>query len=304
MFDDFQEIFSTLRKNKLRHSWRDFPWPGNFHAYSIVRSGNGLRTVFCSILPIWLPTLSNWARKNVRGLPGFCRRADVSSWTVPKGLILKMNLNRFQIFLPDHPIQSEFLLQGDYAPGVLQGVMPDYRSIETVKIRQGNGRFINTADIRQARKVIGVLHSRTAELLFKEEKPLGKFITYDKRHVPGDWYLPRQQYVPESQQLHSSYNGPVDFTTRKRVFTGSHVAQRTGNDGRNEVFEDNLRGALGRKHRFDREDRSAIYLFNITREYIQFKRNFQRDNVICVDYRVRNLDSRGGWHQQHHVDYS
>ncbi len=53
-------------------------------------------------------------------------------------------------------------------PGVLQGVLPRSQNVEAVEIRAGNGRFINEADIQQARKVI-VLHSRTAGLLFKDK---------------------------------------------------------------------------------------------------------------------------------------
>jgi putative ABC transport system permease protein len=38
----------------------------------------------------------------------------------------------------------------------------------------------------------------------------------------------------------------------------------------NEVFETQLRASLGRKHKFDKEDKSAVYLYNVAREFLQF----------------------------------
>jgi putative ABC transport system permease protein len=39
----------------------------------------------------------------------------------------------------------------------------------------------------------------------------------------------------------------------------------------NETFDAEIRAALGRKHRFNKDDRSAIYLYNVAREYLQIK---------------------------------
>lgn len=75
-----------------------------------------------------------------------------------------------------------FYYQNEYAPGVLQGVLPGYSNIESVEIRPGNGRFINQADIRLARKVI-VLHSRTAGLLFKDKDPWENILPMTMFHI-------------------------------------------------------------------------------------------------------------------------
>ena len=58
------------------------------------------------------------------------------------------------------------------------GVNPDYKEINSLKIRQGDGRFINGYDMSQERKVI-VLSKRVSDLLFKDKSPIGKWIKVD-----------------------------------------------------------------------------------------------------------------------------
>ncbi len=272
MFDDFQEIFSTLRKNKLRTFLTGFSmaW-GIFMLIVLLGAGNGLRNgILFNFADMATNFVKLWPGRTSEAYQGLQagRRIKLDS---TEGPYLE---NEFKQVSNISPLitrsNQNFFYKGDYAPGVLQGVMPDYRSIETVKIRQGNGRFINTADIRQARKVI-VLHSRTAELLFKEEKPLGKFITYDNvmYQVIGIYHDNNMSQNPNSciplttaQLIYNPENG---YSQVAMLLNGLETTKE------NDIFEENLRGALGRKHRFEREDRSAIYLYNISREYIQFK---------------------------------
>lgn len=56
----------------------------------------------------------------------------------------------------------------------VQGVMPDYQYVENAQIT--SGRFINEADINEARKV-GVIGNRLKLDLFKNEDPIGKMIS-------------------------------------------------------------------------------------------------------------------------------
>ncbi len=272
MFDDFQEIFSTLRKNKLRTFLTGFSmaW-GIFMLIALLGAGNGLRNgILFNFADMATNFVKLWPGRTAEAYQGLQagRRIKLDS---TEGPFLENEFNQVSNVSPLITRSNQnFFYQGDYAPGVLQGVMPGYSNIETVKIRPGNGRFINRADIREARKVI-VLHSRTAELLFKEEDPLGKFITYDNvmYQVIGIYHDNNMSQNPNSciplttaQLIYNPENG---YSQVAMLLNGLETTEE------NETFEDNLRGALGRKHRFDREDQSAIYLYNITREYIQFK---------------------------------
>ncbi|MFA5302042.1 MAG: ABC transporter permease [Bacteroidales bacterium] len=272
MFDDFQEIFSTLRKNKLRTFLTGFSmaW-GIFMLIALLGAGNGLRNgILFNFADMATNFVKLWPGRTAEAYQGLQagRRIKLDS---TEGPFLENEFNQVSNVSPLITRSNQnFFYQGDYAPGVLQGVMPGYSNIETVKIRPGNGRFINRADIREARKVI-VLHSRTAELLFKEEDPLGKFITYDNvmYQVIGIYHDNNMSQNPNSciplttaQLIYNPENG---YSQVAMLLNGLETTKE------NDIFEENLRGALGRKHRFEREDRSAIYLYNISREYIQFK---------------------------------
>jgi putative ABC transport system permease protein len=272
MFDDFQEIFSTLRKNKLRTFLTGFSmaW-GIFMLIVLLGAGNGLRNgILFNFADMATNFVKLWPGRTAEAYQGLQagRRIKLDS---TEGPFLENEFSQVSNISPlITRYNQNFFYKGDYAPGVMQGVMPDYSNIESVKIRPGNGRFINNADIRQARKVI-VLHSRTAELLFKEENPLGKFITYDNvmYQVIGVYHDNNMSQNPNSciplttaQLIYNPENG---YSQVAMLLNGLETTKE------NEIFEDNLRGALGRKHRFEREDRSAIYLYNIAREYMQFK---------------------------------
>jgi putative ABC transport system permease protein len=272
MFDDFQEIFSTLRKNKLRTFLTGFSmaW-GIFMLIALLGAGNGLRNgILFNFADMATNFVKLWPGTTAQAYQGLQagRRIKLDSTEAP---YLK---EQFREVYNVSPLISRwgnnYYYKNDYAPGVLQGVLPGYQNVETVEIKEGNGRFINEADIRHARKVI-VLHSRTAGLLFKDKNPLGESIKYDNvmYKVVGVYHDTNMSQTP---------NSCIPLTTAQLIYNPengySQVAMllndlETAED--NEIFEDNLRGALGRKHRFEREDHSAVYLYNVAREFLQFK---------------------------------
>ena len=229
MFDDFQEIFSTLRKNKLRTFLTGFSmaW-GIFMLIALLGAGNGLRNgILFNFADMATNFVKLWPGRTAEAYQGLQagRRIKLDS---TEGPFLENEFNQVSNVSPLITRSNQnFFYQGDYAPGVLQGVMPGYSNIETVKIRPGNGRFINRADIREARKVI-VLHSRTAELLFKEEDPLGKFITYDNvmYQVIGIYHDNNMSQNPNSciplttaQLIYNPENG-YSYIQFKGIFNG------------------------------------------------------------------------------------
>ncbi|HNR27918.1 MAG TPA: ABC transporter permease [Bacteroidales bacterium] len=272
MFDDFQEIFTTLKKNKLRTFLTGFSmaW-GIFMLIVLLGAGNGIRNgILFNFADMATNFVKLWPGRTAQAYGGLQagRRIKLDSTDGP---YLEKEFS--QVYNVSPLISRwgrNFYYQNEYAPGVLQGVLPGYSNIESVEIRPGNGRFINQADIRLARKVI-VLHSRTAGLLFKDKDPLGKHITYDNvsYKVVGVYHDTNMSQNP---------NSCIPLTTAQLIYNPengySQVAMLLdGMDTKalNEVFEKDLRSSMGRKHRFEKEDQSAIYLYNVTREFIQFR---------------------------------
>ncbi|HHV02613.1 MAG: ABC transporter permease [Bacteroidales bacterium] len=272
MFDDFQEIFNTLKKNKLRTFLTGFSmaW-GIFMLIVLLGAGNGIRNgILFNFADMATNFVKLWPGRTAQAYDGLQagRRIKLDS---TEGPYLK---EQFREVYNVSPLISRwdnnFYYKNDYAPGVLQGVLPGYQNVETVEIRAGNGRFINEADIRQARKVI-VLHSRTAGLLFKDKNPLGEYITYEnvKYKVVGVYHDVNMSQNP---------NSCIPLTTAQLIYNPengySQVAMLLdglNTKAQNETFDAEIRAALGRKHRFNKDDRSAIYLYNVAREYLQIK---------------------------------
>ena len=72
--------------------------------------------------------------------------------------------------------QTDTISYGEeYIVGDLRGVSEDYNSIIYINVASQNGRFINKMDMNATRKVI-ILSPRMAEVLFRNEDPLGKYV--------------------------------------------------------------------------------------------------------------------------------
>lgn len=276
MWDNLQEIFATLKKNKLRTFLTGFSmsW-GVFMLIVLLGSGNGIRNGI-------MLNFGDQASNVVTLYPG---TSSVAHDGLQAGRITKLDKTDVP-FIEDEftntvynvsPIQTnynrKFIYKQDYASGVLAGVNPHYSKVEVVKIYPGDGRFINQLDIEQQRKVM-VMHSRTATLLFKDENPLGKHITIDNivYQIVGIYHDEDASqspfnYIPITT-FESVYNALDSYSNISMQLDGLETEEA------NNQFDDNLRGALARKHRFAPDDLSALYVYNNTTEFLQFKSIF------------------------------
>lgn len=271
MFNDFQEIFNTIKKNKLRTFLTGFSmaW-GIFMLIVLLGAGNGIRNgVAHNFADMATNSIRIWPGRTAQAHGGLQAGRRIKLDSTDSKLLEKEFSQIYNVSPVINQYNKSFYYKGDYATGTLRGVLPNYTSIESVEIRSGNGRFINQADIRDKRKVI-VLHARTARLLFKDENPLGKPITYDKvvYKVVGVYHDDNLSQTPVScvplttaQLIHFPAQG---YSTLNILLDGLDTKAQ------NEVFETQLRASLGRKHKFDKEDKSAVYLYNVAREFLQF----------------------------------
>ncbi len=172
MNDHLQEIFSTLRKNKLRTTLTGLSvsW-GIFILIVLLGAGNGLQN----------GVMSNFSSRAVN-------RINLWSGTTStpyKGLKSGRNI-RFresEIATIENEIaesrlvtaqssQTQTISYGtEYGSYEIKGVMPDLLGINKLIINPGDGRFINQLDMNENNKVI-VLDKKIAEILFKDTPPL------------------------------------------------------------------------------------------------------------------------------------
>lgn len=179
MFDieRWQEIFETLRKNKLRTFLTGLSVAsGIFILVILLGFGqgieNGVKSEFERDATNYI-TVSTWVTtKEYKGLnPGRfiqLKNDDFNTLSKVYGEYTEDKSPSYHLWsaLISYKNQS-----GNYR---IQGVTPGYQVIENAKII--NGRFLNDADVKEIRKV-GVIGQRLKQDLFKDEDPIGKQIS-------------------------------------------------------------------------------------------------------------------------------
>ena len=177
--DSWQEIFATIRKNKLRTilTMLGVFW-GIFMLVIMLGSGNGLRN---GILKGFSGTATNsffcWAQQTSKAYKGYKpgRRYNFNTSDVEA---LK-KLPELDIVHPMNQLGGH-----DEANNVVRGLKtvaceilatyPNYSHINEIKLE--TGRFVNDLDVQDKRKIC-VIGQRVAEVLFKKDEPIiGEYI--------------------------------------------------------------------------------------------------------------------------------
>lgn len=181
MKDLFQEIFLTIRANKMRTFLTGFSisW-GIFMLIILLGAGNGLQNGM-------MEGFRYMSKNSISLYPGFTsmpyngmqkgRRIRFSQSDIE---FLRHNLTNVSAFSPIYNKWSSNIVNGkEVVSSTMSGVEPDYQVLRSLEIT--SGRFINLADNRQNRKVV-VIHPKTAEVLFHDQNPIGQYVEID--HVP------------------------------------------------------------------------------------------------------------------------
>lgn len=271
MIDIWQEIYGTIKRNKLRTLLTGFAvaW-GIFMLIVLLGAGNGLIHAFEK-------SSSARALNSIKIYPGWTGKPYDGLKEGRRIQLDNKDLDATMEHFSDNIIsvgasqwQSNVNLSygQEYVNLSLEGVYPNFTEVESVK--STDGRFINDIDLKERRKVI-VLHTKTAEILFGKSKtePIGKFVNVGgvSYQVVGLYTDPGDQgsseaYIPFST-LQVIYNkgdklNNLTFTTKGLTTIET-----------NEAFEAAYRKVMGAKHRFDPSDNSALWISNRFTNYLQ-----------------------------------
>ena len=267
--DKWQEIFTTMKKNKLRAFLTGFSvsW-GIFMLMILLGSGkgleNGVKEEFKGDAQntIWVyPGLTTKAYKGYK--PG--RRIQFTN--EDHGLI--KDVDRVEHLSSRSSIwrNTTISYKNEYATFDILVCHPDYGYIEQVELIKG--RFLNELDEQKFRKSVAI-GEPVEKALFKGESAVDKYIKV--AGIPfkvvgvftdpgGDRDLTRV-YIPVS--------------TSQRVFNeGNRVGFLAMTVGDATVDESNgmmqsIKKKLSQKHRFDPEDQRAVFIRNSVEEYQKF----------------------------------
>jgi putative ABC transport system permease protein len=173
--DTWQEILGTIRKHKLRTGLTALGvfW-GIFMLIFVLGMGSGLEN---SVLRDFGSRAKNvmyvWAERTTQPYKGFQpgRRPQLSLDDIRA---LEQNVPELEYIAPRLSLNSIPVYYKDIGDRYeIRGELENMIKIEALKLHKG--RYINTLDIKDSRKV-AVVGKRTAEVLFGEEEVIGKFI--------------------------------------------------------------------------------------------------------------------------------
>jgi len=278
--DVWQEIFSTIKKNKLRTFLTGFSvaW-GIFMLMVLLGSGNGLQN----------GVKENFASNSINIMWLWTGDTSIPYQGMKEGRTIKFN-NADYTFLKEKGENLEQVSSRYYLPGtIVYTYKNEYGSFETSschpallemeKVIIASGRFINDMDMNDSRKVI-VIGENVRKALFREEDPIGKYVKLN--NVPF-----KVIGVTHDKARNDERTNYIPVTTAQRIFNGAdrvHTFALTTKMVKTVEEADSItakvRQGLAMRHKFDPNDKKAMGSFNMLTEYIRTMKIFQAIKIF------------------------
>lgn len=271
--DKWQEIFETMKKNKLRTFLTGFSvaW-GIFMLIILLGSGygleNGVRKAFegdaTNTITMYpgQTTMPYKGMKQGRNIQFTNEDYDVVKRETPDIDKISGRLNVWQ---------NTLSYKKEYGNYDIMGCHPDYGYFENLEIL--SGRFLNEDDFKEFRKVT-VISKVVKDNLFKNDEPIGKYLQVSG--IPfkvigvfndegGDRDMQRV-YVPLSTAQRI-------FNFGDRIFNVSIVTKDISVEESRTMAED-IRQTEAQLHKFDPKDERAIFIWNNVENFKKFLQLF------------------------------
>ncbi|MDR1555530.1 MAG: ABC transporter permease [Tannerellaceae bacterium] len=267
-FSNLQEIWSTMKKNKLRTFLTGFSvtW-GIFMLIVLLGAGNGLsngigynfRNISTNLCECW----TRYTSMPYKGMPTNRRLQftiedvkDIKRYHPEVGLISPLNYR-----------SDTISFNKEYLTGQIRSVYPDYASISYVPVNAGNGRFINAPDVAERRKVV-VISPRMATVLFRDSiEPLGKYVRIGNGMFQVIGIYEDENKMPDSPAYIPFTTGQMLFESGYRVYDIVFTLEGVNTKTQAEAFEKRLKERFAYRHRFSPDDKNAIGFYSAGEEF-------------------------------------
>lgn len=269
MIDLIQEIYGTIKRNKLRTFLTGFAvaW-GIFMLIVLLGAGNGLIHAFENqsgdMIMNSMKIYPGYTGKPYKGLKeGREIKLNETDMEITEGFT--NNVESVGATLEQNGVNLSY--GEDHVSINLEGVMENYTKVEPMEMVKG--RFINALDLKEKRKVI-VLHEKTIEMLFGKDKQekIGQYV-----NASGLAYQIIGIYTDKGNFSPSAF---IPYSTLKLIYnkgdklgTMIFITKNMNTIENNESFETEYRKAIGTHQNFDPTDRSAIWIWNRLKQYMQ-----------------------------------
>lgn len=270
--DKWQEIFSTMRKNKLRTALTAFSvaW-GIFILIVLLGSGNGLKNAVmvtfeddATNLMIISPSQTSMEYKGLkknRNLQFDSRDVD----------LIENHIEGLENVSPVLQLWSSYVAYGsNYSSFNTRGVYPSIAKCENISIK--SGRFINDTDIKLRRKVVCIGPAVEKALFDNGENPIGKYIKINNImfcvvgvYQDAEWDN-RYIYTPFSTAQLLRGTNTVSFF---QVTPNSNLSL-----DQTIMIEDDIRKKMAALHQYHPDDQSALWVSNHNKTYADTQKVF------------------------------
>ncbi|MCF8303679.1 MAG: ABC transporter permease [Bacteroidales bacterium] len=271
--DKWQEIITTIEKNKLRTFLTGFSvaW-GIFMLIILLGSGrglqNGIEAQFASSANNALWIWSGQTSMAYKGMqPGRPIRLNNEDYELLKKIYPDVEYlsGRYSIWS-----NQTLSYKNQYGTFDIHTVHPDYDEIELIDMKKG--RFVNETDIKEFNKYV-VISTEVEKALFKDgTEPVGTYIKV--ADIPFKIIGVFSDLDGRNNNSRAVY---LPISTAQKVFGGTNRINTlvlTAGDASVEetkLMEQEIRTYLARKHKFDPEDDRAIFMWNATEEFERFQ---------------------------------
>ena len=274
MRDQFQEIFSTLKQNKLRTTLTGLSvsW-GIFILIVLLGAGNGLRN----------GVMENFQERAVNRVALSSGRTSLPFKGLKSGRNLQFadkelklihnEVDESRLITPQSIRSQTISNSNEFGSYQVRGVMPDYLGIEKLIIRPNDGRFINQLDIKNENKII-VLDKKIEETLFKGKSAIGNYVKVGQLMfmVVGINTKKQQWGDPTAYIPFSTYQ--LIYNPSKKFNNITFTVEGLNTKAENETFNENLRKEIAQSMSFSSDDTQAVYVNNSQEDYIQTQKIF------------------------------
>lgn len=273
--DHWKEVFSTLKKNKLRTFFTAFGvfW-GIFMLIVMMGSGKGLQNgVMQGMGKFATNSMFIWTQPTTKAYKGYKegRRYLFDNHDVD---ILRESIPEIKYLAPRLQGGSG----GDDTPNVVRGLESGNYSIfgddavwnKIDPARMTQGRFINELDVQNKRKV-AVIGDQVENVLFKDEEEVtGKYI-----RINGVYFQVIGVFKPLNSNMNFGGNKSetifIPYTTLQQVYNYGDAVHWFAIAVQDHVsvksVEDKVMSLLAASHSVHPEDRDAFGYFNLGEQF-------------------------------------
>ncbi|MDQ2179587.1 ABC transporter permease [Marinifilum sp. D714] len=260
--DKWQEIFSTIRKNKTRTILTGFSVAtGIFMLIFLLGAGRGLRNGMTSV----------FAQDATNSMQIFGGRTTKAYKGTPEGKRIQMVNDDF-LNLKKSIQKIDVISAMSYIPGAetisyknnfgnfnVSPVHDTYKEIKNFEILKG--RFLNQNDLDEHRKVVAI-QDEVKKVLFPKETALNKYININdiKFKVIGIFH--QSSFDDNSREIY------IPITVAQKIFNNNDHIRRisfTLNDvsvEESKNIERQITYKMADRHNFSKEDKNALWIRN------------------------------------------